>query len=220
MGRMACISFRQFCISCNSPVPAISFSIYFAQNHVVLENSVLKSPRLDVVTIVKSDEQTDSAYILLEVAMAPGGGMINHYHTSYAEEFIPIAGVLVIEQEGQKILLRPGRRVTAGIGQVHRFFNPGKTTIRFQVKITPGKGQFIDALRIRYGLAAEGKTTTRGIPRRLDHLALLLELSDIRFTGFLSLIHPLMERLAARARKKGTDKLLRNQYCPLRAAVP
>lgn len=169
-----------------------------------------------MVTIVKSSEETEGAYILLEVALSPGGGNVLHYHTSFAEEFIPVAGVLALELEHQKLLLRPGRRAKVIIGQRHRFFNPGKTTIRFQVKITPGNPNFTDALQIRHGLAMDGKATKKGIPRKLDHLALLWELSDTRFTGFLSLLHPLLRQRSRKALRKGIDRELYRRYCTAR----
>lgn len=178
------------------------------------ENRTFRNPRIkDVVTIIKSAEETGGAYILVEVALMPGGGTIMHYHTSFAEEFIPIAGVLGIEIEKQKLLLRPGRRATAQVGQLHRFFNPGKTTIRFQVRISPGIERFTDALRIGYGLAAAGKTNKKGIPRNLDHLAILLELSDTRFSGFLSLLESFLIRRARKARKRGVERELYRLYC-------
>lgn len=41
-----------------------------------------------------------------------------------------------------------------------------------------------------YGLADDGKTNDKGIPKKMDHLAVLMEHADTRLTGFLSLIEP------------------------------
>ena len=176
--------------------------------HRIFQHAKIK----DVVTIVKSSEDTHGCYILLEVQLAPGGGNITHYHTSLSEEFIPIAGVLALEVNGTKMLIRPGRKAIATMGQRHRFFNPGKTIITFQVKITPGDKRCTDSLKIGYGLALDGKTTQGGIPRNINHLAFLLELSDTRFTGFLSLIQQLLLRYSKKGQKKVREKLYR-LYC-------
>jgi mannose-6-phosphate isomerase-like protein (cupin superfamily) len=175
----------------------------------VFENPLIK----DKVTVLKTSHETNGEYLLVEVEMKAGGGNALHYHTSFTEEFVAVQGVLGIALGKKELMLKPGERATAGINELHRFFNPGSCTIRFHVKIAPAQDRFIQCLAIGYGLAADGLTNSKGIPKKFDHLAVLLELSDTRFPGFLSLISPIMLHRAKKARRRGVDKQLIEKYC-------
>lgn len=174
----------------------------------VFENPCIK----DRVTVLQSDKDTAGEYLLLEVEMLAGGGNTWHYHTSFDEEFTAIEGVLGIGLDKTSLHLQPGEKAVAQKGELHRFFNPGNSTVRFQVKIMPASPGFLYSLCIGYGLASDGLTNKNGIPKKLDHLACLLDLSDTRLPGFLSLITPYLLRRAARARKRGVEKQLLEKY--------
>ena len=178
-------------------------------NKKVFENPLIK----DRVTVLESAEETGGDYLLLQVELEAGGGNAWHYHTSFAEEFTAVEGTLGIGVNKKQVLLKPGQKAVAHIGQVHRFYNPGREKILFHVKLVPGNTGFLQTLGIAYGLAADGLTNKKGIPKKLDHLACVWELSDTRLTGFLSLITPFLLRRAKRARKKGIQKMLLEKYC-------
>lgn len=174
----------------------------------VFENSLIK----DKVTVLKTSEETNGEYLLVEVELKVGGGNIMHYHTSFMEEFTAVEGVLGVDLGKEKLRLHPGQQAIAGLNDVHRFYNPGDSTIRFHVKIAPARERFLHCLCIGYGLANDGKVNKKGIPKSFDHLAILMDLSDTRFPGFLSLISPILLRRAKRARRKGVDKELMERY--------
>ena len=174
----------------------------------IFENPIIK----DRVQILKSTTETSGEYLLLEIELAPGGGNGLHYHTSFAEEFIPVDGELGIQLEEKNIILTPGQKSTAQAHQLHRFYNPGKKPIRFHVRVAPAQEGFLKALSIGYGLAGDGLTNKKGIPKKLDHLALVLELSETRFKGVLGLVTPLLLKRAKRARKKGVYDALVEKY--------
>ncbi len=177
-----------------------------------MANRIFENPLIrDKVTVLKNREETDGAYLLVEVELAVDGGNGLHYHVDFDEEFIPVEGVLGVELGKRKLLLEPGRSAIAPRMQVHRFYNPGPAPIRFQVKITPG-GRFIEGLSIAYGLAEDGFTNKKGIPKNFDHLALLLELSGTRLTGWMRIIEPMILRRAKTARAKGIEKELLEKY--------
>jgi len=167
----------------------------------------------DVVTFVETAAETNGAYLLVEVELAPAGGNGLHYHTSFDEEFYPLEGTLGVDVEKQKLRIQPGEKAIAVKNTLHRFYNPGTTPIRFQVKIMPGQTRFIESLAIGYGLAGDGLTNKKGIPKKMDHLAICLELSDTRFTGILALLEKYLLRRAKKARKKGVYKALHEKYC-------
>ena len=176
-------------------------------NKRVFENPLIK----DKVTVLRDHRETDGAYLLVEVELAVGGGNGMHYHLDFDEEFIPVDGVLGVQVGRRKLALEPGQSAMAPRMQVHRFFNPGNTPIRFQVRITPG-GRFIEGLSIAYGLAEDGFTNKKGIPKNFDHLAILLELSGTRLTGWMRLLEPVILRRAKKARAKGVEKELLEKY--------
>jgi quercetin dioxygenase-like cupin family protein len=179
-----------------------------------MQRRVFYNPKVkDKVTVLKTADETGNDHILVEVELAPGGGSPKHYHTSFTETFIPVEGLLGVDVETKRFRVQDQQIAIANPNEVHRFYNPGQETIRFQVKISPAQNRFLESLCIGYGLADDGLTNNKGIPKKLDHLAVLLEHSDSRFTGFLSLIEPLLLWRARKARKKGVMKELTERYC-------
>lgn len=179
-----------------------------------MEKRVFHNPRVkDKVTVLKTSEETGGDHILVEVELAPGGGTPKHYHTSFNETFIPVEGILGVDVGKKEFRLQHYQTATAKRNQVHRFYNPGEQTIRFRVKISPAENRFLESLCIGYGLADDGLTNNKGVPKKLDHLAVILEHSDTRFTGLLSLVEPFLLRRAKKARKKGVMKELIEHYC-------
>jgi mannose-6-phosphate isomerase-like protein (cupin superfamily) len=179
-----------------------------------MQKRVFFNPKVkDKVTVLRTAEETDGDHILVEVELAAGGGTPKHYHTTFNETFIPVDGVLGVDVGKKQLRLQGNQTATAEMQQIHRFYNPGKTPIRFHVKIFPAEKRFLESLCIGYGLADDGKTNNQGIPKKLDHLAVLMQHADSRFTGFLALIEPFLLWRAKRARKKGVLEQLRQQYC-------
>lgn len=175
---------------------------------------VFYNPKVkDKVTVLKTADETRGEYTLVEVELAPGGGTPKHYHTTFDETFIPIEGTVGIDVGKKKFLLKGTEIATAKRNEIHRFYNPGNTNIRFQVRISPAENRFLESLCIGYGLADDGKTNDKGIPKKIDHLAVLMEHADSRFTGFLALVEPFILRRAKKARKKGVLNDLIRQYC-------
>lgn len=175
----------------------------------VFENPLIK----DKVTVLKTSGETNGQYLLVEVELAAGGGNSMHYHTTFDETFIPVEGVLGVDVGKKKLKLQPGEKAIAVKNQYHRFYNPGSTPIRFQVRIAPGINQFIEALAIGYGLARDGQTNKNGIPKKLDHLAVLLKHSDTRLPGLLSWLESFLMWRAVRAERKGVKQALLERYC-------
>jgi hypothetical protein len=72
---------------------------------------------------------------------------------------------------------------------------------------------FEQGLVIAYGLAGEGRMNKNGIPKNLDHLALLMSLTDTGLRGLLSIIQPFMRWRGNKAIKKGMHHELLKRYC-------
>ncbi|MHA4847400.1 cupin domain-containing protein [Flavitalea antarctica] len=179
-----------------------------------MQKRVFYNPKVkDKVTVLKTADETGNDHILVEVELAPGGGTPKHYHTSFTETFIPVEGELGVDVGKKSYRLRSSQEAVARPKEIHRFYNPGKETIRFHVRISPAENRFLESLWLGYGLADDGLCNNQGIPKRFDHLAVLLEHSDSRFTGFIGIIEPFLLRRARKARKRGVMKELIERYC-------
>src|SRR4029077_17278008 len=105
------------------------------------------------------------------------------------------------------------KSAVAPVGKFHRFYNPGKRPIKFMVRITPSCEGFEHSLKIGYGLAEDGKSNNKGIPKSFTHVALLTTMADTVLPGVLSLILPVIRWKAKQAIRKGVDKELISKYC-------
>lgn len=175
----------------------------------IFENPLIK----DRVMLVESSNETGGAYTLIEVELQPGGGNQPHCHTCFSKRFIAIKGELCIDIEGQQLRLQPGECVMVPANKLHRFYNQGETPIIFQVKLTPGHEQFEYGLAIIYGLARDGKVNKKGVPKNLDHMALIMSLTDTGVPGLFSVMRPVMKWRARKAMKKGIHLELIKKYC-------
>lgn len=180
-----------------------------------LESRVIENPLIkDRVTFLETAAETNGKFTLVQVELAPNGGNDLHYHKTFDETFTAVEGVLGIQVGKQIIHLQKGESATAPIGSLHRFFNPSATEkVVFNVLLQPGSEGFETTLQVAYGLARDGRTSPKGIPKSLYHMALIIRWSDTNIPGIFTVIEPLMRWLANRAVKKGIDKALIQEYC-------
>jgi quercetin dioxygenase-like cupin family protein len=94
----------------------------------------------------------------------PGGSITEHLHPQQEERFTIAAGEAHFTVDGEARVVRPGETIVVPIGARHSESNPGTVAIEGVVELRP-------ALRSKEmheafgGLAAEGKTTSRGAPK-------------------------------------------------------
>ncbi len=167
----------------------------------------------DYVTFLETSDETGGEYTHIEIEAAPGGGTTPHYHVTYEEQFEVVEGTLEVTVGGVTRTLRPGERAVAPLNTRHHWRNPTGGTARFLVELRPASAGFEKALKVGYGLARDGRTNAKGIPKNLYHLAVLLEWSEIRLPGAFTAAEPLFRLLARRARHKGVDRELEARYC-------
>ena len=165
----------------------------------------------DKATILKSSSDTGGLYSLGELEVSPGGGNTFHVHSEFEETFTAVKGVLGVALKDKMIFLKPGESFTVPKHTPHHFFNDTNEVIVCQVKFSPGHDGFEKGLAIAYGLASDGKTNKKGIPKSLNHLALLVNLTDTNPAG-LGILTPIFNWLAKRARKNGTEQALLKKY--------
>jgi len=168
----------------------------------------------DTIAFIQTSEETKGKITELELTLMPGGSNFPHYHKTLTETFTAVQGELGLKLSGNKIkMLKPGETHMVPANQVHSFFNPGDKEIRFNVKLTPGSTGFENSLRILYGLAEDGLTDKKSIPKSLTHLAIIGSLSESYLPGRIKILTPLFDFLAKRAAKNGLEQRLIDKYC-------
>jgi quercetin dioxygenase-like cupin family protein len=166
----------------------------------------------DYVTFLKTAAETNGEYTLVEVELAPKGGVGLHYHKTYSEKFDCLDGELKV-QAGKTIhSLLPGQSITALPNVNHRFFNTTNTVCRFKVELRPASRGFERSLQIGYGLARDGQTNSKGFPKDRLALAWLFEISESNLPGWMSLFEFILRYQAKKAKQRKTDQQLSERY--------
>lgn len=177
-----------------------------------LERRIHNPVQKDSVVFLKTAEETNGAYTLVEVELAPKGGVGLHYHKTYSEKFDCLEGELKV-QAGKVIhTLGPGNSITAQALVHHRFFNSSDRVCKFRVELRPASRGFEQSLQVGYGLARDGKTNSKGLPKSRLALAWLFEISESNLPGWMSIFEFILRRQAQKAKAKGIDKELIASY--------
>ncbi len=166
----------------------------------------------DHVTFLKTADETNGEYTLVEVELAPKGGVGLHYHKTYSEKFDCLEGDLKVQLGKTVYTLNPGESATASPNVNHRFFNQSDKVCRFRVELRPASKGFERSLQIGYGLARDGETKKNGFPKDKYALAWLFDISESNLPGWMSLFEGILRRQAKAAVKRATDKLLLEKY--------
>jgi quercetin dioxygenase-like cupin family protein len=167
----------------------------------------------DYATFLETSEETGGEHTLIEIEVAPGGGTTPHYHKTYAERFEVISGALEVVVGGETRTLTAGEKSVAPKNTLHNFHNSTDRPTTFLVEFRPGHGGFEKALRVAYGLASDGLSNSKGLPKNLYHTALLFEWGEGRMPGLFGVLEPVFRLLAKRARRTRIDKELEARYC-------
>lgn len=170
----------------------------------VIENPVIK----DRFTVLKSTEDTNGEYLLVKLEVAPGGGNILHYHTTFTEKFTVMDGQLSVSLNGEEKTLKVGESALVPKLVLHRFYNTSDQYVTTLVELKPARN-FEKAIRILYGLARDGKTNAKSLPKSIWHFGLFIQYSETYLPGLpLPLQRGLFGTLASIAKLLGKDKEL------------
>ena len=179
-----------------------------------MERQIVNPVIRDTVTFIQTAAESGGRISEMDITLMPGGANPLHYHKTYSESFLAIEGNLGLQTSERCVkILKPGEAYTVKPMQHHLFFNPTDQPIKFKITITPGHQGFENSLRIVYGMAADGLTNKNSIPRSLRHKAIIACMRDMNIPGFLTLIFPLFQRIAAKARQTGEEQRLIDKYC-------
>lgn len=167
----------------------------------------------DRITFLVTAAQSSGELIRMHTVLHPGGCNQPHRHPSFSEAFEGVQGTFAVELEGRRHTVAAGERAVATPGTLHRFLNPSAETAVFITEVRPGSQSFEDGLRMLYGLAADGRTTSKGFPRHPLELAVVMTKSEVVPPGVLGLAFPLLRRIARSRAGKRTEARLLDAYC-------
>ena len=145
------------------------------------------------LTFHKTSRDTGGEYALVETALRPGATVAAaHVHPYQSEQFEVLQGRVGFKVGRNRIEAGPGEVVTVAAGKAHKFYNAGDDEARFLCKVSPALG-FEQLIETMFGLAADGKTSRRGMPNPL-RLAVIARhhFDDVR----LPLIPHVLQRAA------------------------
>ncbi|MDV2992546.1 MAG: hypothetical protein N4J56_002200 [Chroococcidiopsis sp. SAG 2025] len=92
----------------------------------------------DLYTFKAVGEDTEQAYALCEVVVAPqGGGTPTHRHSRENESFYVQEGEIQFQLDEQIIVATAGTFLHSPKGQLHRFTNTSSTPVKLLVWVTP-----------------------------------------------------------------------------------
>jgi quercetin dioxygenase-like cupin family protein len=179
-----------------------------------MEKRTFVNPAInDAATFIKTSEETNGEYTLLEIELGKSDGPPLHYHNAFTEKFQVAEGILYVQVGKEKKVLKVGESVTVPAGTPHRFYNETNDPVKFQITLKPGHAGMENFIRIFYGLAADGLSDKKGKPKSFAHLAVALVISDSNAPGWMSLLSPVIRIVANRAKRNGTEKWLLDRYC-------
>jgi quercetin dioxygenase-like cupin family protein len=115
----------------------------------------------------KTSRDTGGEYVLVETILRPDAFVAAaHSHPYQSESFQVLEGRVGFKVGRKKIELGPGEAVTVLPRTAHKFWNAGDGTARFTCEIRPA-GAFEQLIETMFGLAADGKTSKKGMPNPL-----------------------------------------------------
>jgi quercetin dioxygenase-like cupin family protein len=167
----------------------------------------------DTATFIKTSQETNGEYTLVEIDLGKSDGPPLHYHNAFSEKFHVQEGILYLQVGKDKKILNAGESINVPAGMPHRFYNATNDKVKFNITITPGHTGMENFIKILYGLASDGHSDAKGKPKKFAHLAVALVISDSNASGWMSLLSPVIKRAAKRAKKDGTEKWLMETYC-------
>ena len=111
-----------------------------------------------------TSHDTGGAYTLFDTFVEPGGAVASaHVHPFQTEIFTVIEGRLGVKRGREKLELGAGEVAMIDPSTRHKFWNAGDETLRFRAEVRPAL-EFESLIETMFGLAADGKTNSKGMP--------------------------------------------------------
>jgi quercetin dioxygenase-like cupin family protein len=115
----------------------------------------------------KTSRDTNGEAVVVEGFVKPNGVVAaTHLHPYQEERFQVLRGSVGFRLGRERIVAGPGERLTVPAGTAHKFWNAGEDEAHFVCEVRPAL-QFEQLIETMFGLAADGKTNRKGMPRPL-----------------------------------------------------
>lgn len=121
----------------------------------------------DRLVVREGSEDTDGERLLGDLYIRPGGAVAGkHIHSNITECFEVLRGTVQFHVDGHDEIAGPGRRVEVPPGLVHDWCNVGDDEAHVILEIRPAS-RFELMIQNLFGLANDGKTDDKGVPKLL-----------------------------------------------------
>ena len=121
----------------------------------------------EVLIFHKTSRDTGGDYVLVEAVLQPGAAVAAaHSHPYQSESFHVVEGTVGMKVGREKLELEAGDSVTVLPRTAHKFWNAGHGQARFTCEVRPA-GAFEQRIETMFSLAADGKTSKKGMPNLL-----------------------------------------------------
>ena len=120
-----------------------------------------------VVVLSDPDEQPDGV-LVAQLTVRPGGRVATaHFHPHIRERFHVIEGEVGFQLGDERRTLGAGDSAEVPPGMVHDWWQEGDGDALVVVEVDPG-GRFKEMIGTIFGLARDGKSDAKGMPRPLQ----------------------------------------------------
>jgi quercetin dioxygenase-like cupin family protein len=118
----------------------------------------------EAITVTATPQDGEEDVVRFNWRSLPGGSITEHLHPYQEERFIISSGEAHFTLDGEERVIGAGETIVVPIGMRHSESNPGTVPVEGVVELRPGmrSKEMHEAFG---GLAAEGKTTSRGAPK-------------------------------------------------------
>jgi len=116
---------------------------------------------------LETARDTGGEYVVVECTIQPDGAVAAaHVHPKQSELFEVREGTVAFKLGRKTVELGAGESVLVEAGTAHKFWNAGSTPARFVTTVRPAL-QFERLIETMFSLAADGKTSKKGMPNPL-----------------------------------------------------
>jgi len=124
-------------------------------------------------------EDTGGKLLVSDLRVKPGGAVLGaHLHPTIDERFTVVSGKIGYMLDGKQGVLEAGQSADLPKGVPHDWWNAGEEEARVIVEIRPA-ARFEEMVITLFGLAAEGKTNSKGMPNPLQLAVISKEFADV-----------------------------------------
>lgn len=141
----------------------------------VFENPVTGERAVTVV----GTEETNGERAVVDLFVRPRGAVVGeHVHPSMEESFTVVRGRVGFRLGERRETAEPGVTLHVPAGVVHDWWNAGDEEAEVRVEVRPA-ARFEEMILTLFGLAQDGKTDAKGMPKLLQLAVLAREFEDV-----------------------------------------